>query len=211
MEHFPMELLAWFSRSQRLNFYSGAILAVAYGFFASAHYIGFKQTHDWTLLLFCLSEALTTVFLLFRSNPKTVSVVLMDWLIAIAGTFAPMLLRPAPWGLFPIAKYAIVLGMLIQIAGLFSLNRSLAIVAAKREIKTGGMYRFVRHPLYASYILMYSGYILKNTTIANLIIYVVTISLLFFRVLREEEHLAQDSQYREYMQKVNYRIIPFVF
>ena len=50
-----------------------------------------------------------------------------------------------------------------------------------------------------------------NTTLENLIIYFVTICLLFVRVFREEKHLAQDSSYCEYMLKVNYRIIPFVY
>lgn len=200
-----------FLQSKRLSFYSGAILAVTFGAFAYAHLSGFQRTREWMLLLFCFSEMLTAVFLLFRSNPKTVSVIQFDWLIGIAGTFAPLLLRPSPWGLAPFAKYAIVAGVMIQVAGLISLNRSLAIVAAKREIKTGGLYRFVRHPLYASYFLTFTGYVLMNTTTSNLIIYVITIGLLFIRVFREEEHLALDSLYREYMQKVNYRVIPFVF
>jgi protein-S-isoprenylcysteine O-methyltransferase Ste14 len=206
-----MNLLTWFSHSKRLNFYSGAILAVAYGTFAYAHLVGFRQTHEWTLLLFCVSETITTFFLVFRTDPKTVSVVRSDWIVAIVCTGAPLLLRPAPWGIAPLAKYAIAAGMMIQIGGLFSLNRSIAVVAAKREIKTGGLYRMIRHPLYAGYFLAYSGYVLKNTTAANLILYFVTIVLLFVRVYREEEHLAIDSKYREYMQKVTYRIIPFIY
>lgn len=206
-----MNLLIFFSRSKRLNFYSGIILAIAFVIFAVNHFSGFRRTHDVTLLLFCLSETLAIIFLIFRSDPKTVSVNHLDWLVGIAGTFAPLFLRPAAWGIAPHAKYAIAAGVLIQIAGLVSLNRSFAIVAAKREIKTGGLYRIVRHPLYASYLLTLSGYVLKNTNILNLILYVVSIGLLFIRVFREEKHLAQDIQYREYMQKVNYRIIPFVY
>jgi protein-S-isoprenylcysteine O-methyltransferase Ste14 len=211
MEHTVMELLTCFSNSRRANLYSGIILAIAYGTFAYAHLLGFQRTHEWTLLLFCFSETLAAGFLLIRSDPQTVSVVHFDWLVAIGGTFAPLLLRPASWGIAPLAKYAIVAGIMIQIAGLVSLNRSLAIVAAKREIKTGGLYRFVRHPLYASYFLTYSGYVLTNTNIRNLIVYVITICLLFIRVFCEEKHLAMDILYREYMQKVKYRVIPFVY
>lgn len=200
-----------FMQSRRLSLYSGILVAIFFGTFAYAHLVAFQRTHEWMLLLFCFSEMLTAVFMLFRSDPETVSVIHFDWLVGVAGTFAPLLLRPAAWGIAPFAKYVIVVGVIIQIAGLVSLNRSIAIVAAKREIKTKGLYRFVRHPLYASYFLTFSGYVLMNTTIENLIIYVITMGLLFVRVFREEKHLALDALYREYMQKVNYRVIPFVY
>lgn len=206
-----MELQPGFLNSRRLSLFSGIILAVAFGTFAYAQLKGFQRTHEWMLLLFCFSEMLTALFLLFRTDPETVSVNRFDWIVAIAGTFAPMLLRPASWGIAPYAKYAIAVGVMIQIAGLISLNRSIAIVAAKRKIKTEGLYRLVRHPLYAAYFLIFSGYVLMNTSLENLIIYVFTMALLFVRVFREEDHLSQDSTYREYMQTVSYRIIPFVF
>lgn len=198
-------------QSRRLSIFSGIILAIAFGTFAYAHLKGFQRTHEWMLLLFCFSEMLTAVFILFRSDPETVSVVHFDWIVGIAGTFAPLLLRPASWGIAPYAKYAIVVGVMIQIAGLVSLNRSIAVVPAKRKIKTEGLYRMVRHPLYAAYFLIFSGYVLMNSSVENLIVYVITMGLLFVRVFREEDHLAQDSLYREYMQKVSYRVIPFVF
>ncbi|HEY3308875.1 MAG TPA: methyltransferase [Desulfuromonadaceae bacterium] len=206
-----MELPTGFLQSRRLSLYSGTVLAIAFGAFGYTHLIGYQRSNDWMLLVFCFSEMLTAVFLVFRSAPETVSVDNFDWIIGIGGTFAPLLFRPSSFGLAPFAKYAIVAGVMIQIAGLVSLNRSLAIVAAKREIKTKGLYRFVRHPLYASYFLTFTGYVLMNTSMQNLIIYVTTMGLLFVRVFREEKHLALDTLYREYMQKVNYRVIPFVF
>lgn len=206
-----MELRKGFLQSRRLSVCSGIVVAIAYGSFAYAHLSGFRQTHEWMLLLFCFSETLTAVFLLLRSDPKTVSAIHFDWIIGIGGTFAPLFFRPASWGIAPYAKYAIVVGVVIQIAGLISLNRSIAIVAAKREIKTNGLYRVVRHPLYASYFLIFSGYILMNTNLENLIIYTITMGLLFVRVFREEKHLALDTLYQEYMQKVTYRVIPFVY
>jgi len=211
MEDSAMELQIEFLKSKRLSFYSGVLLVIAFGTFAYANLLGFQRTHDVMLLLFCFSEALTAVFILFRTNPETVSVNSFDWVAGIGGTFAPLLLRPAPWGIAPFAKYAIIAGVMIQIAGLISLNRSIALVAAKREIKTKGLYRFVRHPLYASYFLTFSGYVLMNTSIQNMIVYTLTISLLFIRLFKEEKHLILDHLYREYMQKVKYRVIPFVY
>jgi len=206
-----MEPQRSFLESGRVSFYSGVLVAIAFVIFASSHFVGFQRTGEWTLLLFCFSEALTAVFIFFRSSPETVSADRLDWIVGTVGTFAPLLLRPAPWGIAPWAKYAIIAGVMIQVAGLISLNRSIAIVAAKREIKTKGMYRLVRHPLYASYLVTFSGYVLMNSSIQNLVLYVLTITLLFLRCYKEETHLVTDPSYAEYMQKVNYRIIPFIY
>lgn len=206
-----MSSLSEFLQSKRANMYSGVILASIWGIFAYAHLMGFQKTQNWALLLFFFSETLTAGFYIFRSDPKTVSVVPFDWLVAIGGTFAPLFLRPTSWGMLPVASIAIMAGTCIQILGLLSLNRSFAIVAAKREIKSAWMYHIVRHPIYASYCLTFTGYLLANTSLANLLIYLTSIVFLCIRIFREEKHLALDSVYRAYMRKVRYRLIPLIF
>ena len=168
------------------------------------------ETGEWSLLLVSLSETLTTGFFLFRSIPKTVSAIPSDWLVAVAGSFAPLLLRPAAWGLLPSASILIALGTMLQIVSLLSLNRSFALVAARREIKTAWMYGIVRHPLYACYFLVFGGYVLVHTTLANLLVFAATMGFLWIRIRREERHLALDPTYRAYMLRVRYRLVPFV-
>ncbi|MFZ3206707.1 MAG: methyltransferase [Pseudomonas sp.] len=206
-----MNALPAIFQSRRVNFYSGVALAILWGFFAYAHFIQFQKTHEWALLIFCFSETLTAALYVFRSDPKTVSLIPFDWLVAIGGTFAPLFFRPTTWGVLPWASIAIIVGATIQILAVASLNRSLAIVAAKREIKTNWMYRIVRHPIYSSYCLTFTGYVLTNTSPANITIYAITIGLLCARIFREEAHLALDPLYREYMHDVRYRLIPFIF
>ena len=206
-----MSSLSEFLQSKRANVCSGIILATIWGVFAYAHLTGFQKTQNWALFLFFFSETLTAGFYLFRSNPKTVSVDPFDWLAAIGGTFAPLFFRPTSWGILPVASIAIMAGTCIQMLGLISLNRSFAIVAAKREIKSAWMYRIVRHPIYASYCLTFTGYLLANTSFANLLIYLASIVFLCIRIFREEKHLALDALYRTYMRKVRYRLIPFIF
>lgn len=198
-------------QSKRINFYSGAALATTWGIFAYAHLMQFQKTYELPPLLFCLSETLTAALYIFRSDPKTVSLIPLDWLIAIGGTFAPLFFRPTTWGILPWASVAILVGTTIQVLGVVSLNRSFALVAAKREIKTAWMYRIVRHPIYASYCLTFTGYVLTNTSSANVTIYAITIGLLCARIFREEAHLSFDPLYQEYMRGVRYRLIPFVF
>lgn len=187
------------------------LLAAFFGCFAYAHFSKFQETREWALLLVVISETLTAGFFIFRSNPKTVSLAPSDWLVAIAGSFAPLFLRPATWGMFPPASIAIALGTMLQIISLLSLNRSFALVAAKREIKTAWMYRIVRHPLYASYFLVFGGYVLVHTTLANLLVYAITMGFLCVRIFREERHLALDPAYRAYMLEVRHRLVPFMF
>lgn len=189
----------------------GSLLAFAWGMFSYAHLLGFRATGDFTYLLFCAAETLAAVLFLVRSEAVTVSRAALDWMLAISATFAPFLFTPAAWGILPQAKLLLVLGSSVQIVGLLSLNRSFGLVPAKREIKTTGLYKIVRHPLYASYFVSFTGYVLANTSIANLVVYASVISLLFFRLLREEKHLALDLEYRAYMQRVRYRLVPLIF
>lgn len=206
-----MNSLSGMLQSRRAHIYSGMLLAAFFGVFAYAHFSKFQETREWALLLVIISETLTAGFFIFRSNPKTVSLAPSDWMVAIAGSFAPLFLRPATWGMFPPASIAIALGTMLQIASLLSLNRSFAIVAAKRKIKTAWMYRIVRHPLYASYFMVFGGYVLVHTTLANLLVYAMTMGFLCVRIFREERHLAFDPAYRAYMLEVRHRLVPFVF
>lgn len=206
-----MNALPTLLRSKRANFAGAVVLAWAWGMFSYAHTLAFLSSGDWTYLLFAASETLAAVLFLLRSEAVTVSADPTDWLLAISATFAPFFFSPAADALLPDARLALVPGIAIQIAGLASLNRSYGLVAAKRTIKTGGMYRFVRHPMYASYLLSFTAYVLANTSAANALTYVVALALLLLRMLREERHLGLDPLYRAYMQQVPYRVLPWIF
>lgn len=198
-------------QSRWLSLSSGILLGLVWMTFAYVHMQRYLQTWELQLIILCVAETITVAFFIFRKTPETVSIVPLDWIIAIAGTLAPLFFRPSDWGILPQAKYAMIVGMVIQILSIISLNRSFALVAAKREIKTSKMYRLVRHPIYAGYVLIFTGYLLTNTTLFNLCLYVVSILCMLLRVLREEKHLAADSLYRDYMLKVRFRLIPYVF
>jgi protein-S-isoprenylcysteine O-methyltransferase Ste14 len=198
-------------KSRWAHIFSGVFLALIFGLFAYANMMGFLKTNEWSLLFFCFSETLIVAFFIFRSKPKTISVNPIDWVIAIGGTFSPLFFRPALWGILPLAKIAIIAGAIFEILSIISLNRSFALVAANREIKTTRMYGIVRHPLYASYTLITIGYVLTNTSLLNVLIYLIAMGFLCTRIFREEKHLALDTLYREYMLKVRYRLIPLIF
>lgn len=189
----------------------GLIMALAWGAFAILHVRAFQATGEWIYLVFCATETFTAIFFVLRTAPVTVSPNTGDWALAFAGTFASFLFEPAASGVLPDAAVLIYVGALLHLGGMLSLNRSIGMVPARRVVKTQGLYRLVRHPLYASYMISFSGYMLTNTSLRNVAVFGVTIALLAMRILREERHLSLDSNYREYMARVKFRVLPFVF
>ena len=203
--------LATLCRSSLSQVLIGAIMACAWIYFAVIHVRAFDSTGHWTYLIFCTTETLTALLFLARSNPVSVSRDPLDWMLAAAGTAAPFLFLPSATTLLPQAALLIAVGAVGHLTGMLSLNRSFGLVPALRVVKTGGMYRFIRHPLYASYLLTFSGYLLTNWSLRNLAVFCISMGLLAMRIDREERHLALDSAYREYMARVKFRILPFVF
>ncbi|CAN7254268.1 methyltransferase family protein [Massilia sp. LjRoot122] len=197
--------------SRGVSIASGFCLAILWLFFSVVHLQKYLETGELSLILLVIAETLSAVFYLLRTDPATVSTRPLDWLIAVAGTFSTFFFRPADYSLLHSANYLTSAGAVMLIFGLVSLNRSFALVPAKRVIKTSNMYRYIRHPLYASYFVMLSGYLLANFSITNALVYFAVISLLVARIHREEEHLMKDEAYRTYAGSTRYRIIPFVY
>ena len=197
--------------SRAMSLISGVFFSILWGYFAYKHLLAFRDTGDFSLLLFVIAETLAASFFIFRSSPKSVSISSYDWFIAVAGTFAAMFFTPTDSGIIPGASNAIIVGLFIQILALSSLNRSFAIVAAIRSIKTDKMYQFVRHPIYFSYCITFTGYVLAHTSYNNFLVYVTVIILLLLRIFKEEQHLSMEASYRDYMTRVRYRLIPFIF
>lgn len=200
-----------FVESVYMNVATGLLLSGLWGSFAYAHFIQYQKTGEFVFLLLIAAELITIGFYVIRHNPKSVSTSATDWLLAFVGTFVTLLSQPSDTGILPWAKNVMYLGIAIQILGLVSLNRSFALVAAQREIKTKKMYSFIRHPIYASYLITFTAYLLANTSIANAIIYSVFLGCMLLRIIREERHLSLDTSYRDYMSRVRYRLIPGVF
>ena len=197
--------------SKTLNVAMGLVLGAVWGYFGYRHLVAFQAYGIWAHLLYGCVETLIAAFFICRSAPQTVSTNPFDWLIGFIGSVTPSFFTPETSGILPGANNLLYVGLVLQLLGLISLNRSLAIVPAKRQIKTAGMYAFVRHPLYASHIVAMTGYVLANTSAANSVVYVIALVSLSIRIVREEKHLALDPAYREYMNKVRYRLVPFVF
>ncbi|MGH8614282.1 MAG: methyltransferase family protein [Gammaproteobacteria bacterium] len=187
-------------------------LVVLYGLFAQAHFVRFLESREPYLLLVVISESLVALMFLIRRADISKSTSAAEWIVGIAGTFLPMLLRPSTVVILPsVGSYVVAVGVFLQIGGLLSLNMSLGIVPANRGIRTTWMYRFVRHPLYASYVVTFSGYLIANYSILNVLIVCGSLVLMLCRIFFEERHLLADHAYQHYAQSVRWRLIPYVF
>ena len=88
---------------------------------------------------------------------------------------------------------------------------SFGLVAANRGVKTSGLYRLVRHPVYAGYVLSDCGYVFENPSLRNVALLAVGTIGQLVRITEEERLLAGDHTYRDYCGRVRYRLIPYVY
>ena len=166
--------------------------------------------------LVMVAETSVVIFVLLRRSTQAISMRLGDWLLAITATYAPLLIMPvatpdAVRVLIPAAVGLVILGNVIQIAAKLFLRRSFGIAPANRGIKTDGMYRFVRHPMYAGYALVHIGILALMPTLLNLAIYAIGWWAQILRLLAEERLLSEDPAYRDFMTKTRWRLIPGLF
>lgn len=196
-----------FGREMTINF----LLSGLFLYFAMQHVFTLMDGFRLSVLLYLIKVSTDVFFYLIRRIPKDVSISLYDWAIAIAGTFCVMFFQTTAGADSVFGQGLQFAGMGLQIFAMLSLNRSIGIVAANRGVQTNGLYRFVRHPLYFSYVIAFGGFVVSHPSAFNICVYVSAFSLWVLRLLAEERFLLKDEAYQEYSEKVRSRILPFVF
>jgi protein-S-isoprenylcysteine O-methyltransferase Ste14 len=198
-------MLDWLERGVLLGFY---------GFLVFRVLVSSGATDSLASLVVLLSEGLVVLLVLIRVRTVSVSRRPGDWLLAMSATAIPCLVQPAPEYtlLSPlIGAELMFMGILIQVHAKIVLGRSFGCVPAHRGLKLSGPYRFVRHPMYAGYLLTHVAFLLVNFTFWNLAVYALCYSLQIPRLLAEERLLRVDTQYAEYARRVRWRLVPGVF
>lgn len=166
----------------------------------------------WYPLLLLLSEGLVVVLLLIRRPTDRISTRGLDWALAAGGTFVVLLVDQGGAPLHgPLGAVLMLLGLAIHVGAKLSLFRSFGIVAANRGVKVGGLYRIVRHPMYAGYMLTHVGFLLVAPSLWNLAVYAVAWAFLVARIYAEEKVLSEDPAYQAFKGRVRFRLVPGLY
>jgi len=187
----------------------GTVLIIAL-FSVSVVHQYLRDTSRITLLVFLCAEVLTTCLAACSRVPRV-----RDWnplsvVMAVGAGFYFVAFRIELGArLIPemLAVGLQVAGVLFSIWAKCSLRRSFGILPANRGVVGGGPYRIIRHPIYFGYFVRDCGFLLANFGLQNLLIVVGHWSLQIGRIVREERLLSKDQTYRQYMQRVRYRLI----
>lgn len=186
-------------------------LATVTALFALAHFAYWRRTGDPKGMCFAVQETAIVLVAIMRRRPFAVSRRAVDWVCAVLGGYAVLLLRPgghAPDLLAHAGTVLQVVGAVGAAACVFTLGRNFGVVAANRGVTSHGPYRVVRHPLYAAYFVATIGYTLASPTVWNAFIVVASIALQMQRMWAEEAVLAATPEYRAYASAVPWRLIP---
>ncbi len=89
------------------------------------------------------------------------------------------------------------------------LSRTIKVQENQKVIDTG-LYGFVRHPMYSATLFLFLSVPIVLGSVYSFIVFLAYPFIIAERIKREEEFLLQELDgYREYKQKVKYRLIPF--
>ena len=91
------------------------------------------------------------------------------------------------------------------------LSRTIEVQDGQKVVDTG-LYGIVRHPMYAVTVLLFLSMPLVLGSVYALLIFLVYPFLIAKRIKGEEEFLEKELLgYKEYKQKVKYRLLPFIW
>ena len=196
----------------------------------------FNYWQAWVFLsVFALSSLAVTVYLM-KNDPKllerrmhggpTAEKELSQKIIMSAASigFAAILIVPAldhRWHWSAVPPYAVIAGNILIVLGwtvIFFVFRentftsaTIEVVADQRVVSTGP-YAVVRHPMYSGSLLYFLGIPIALGSWWGLLVGMLMMPVFVLRLFDEEKLLARNLPgYSEYMVRVKYRLVPFVW
>jgi protein-S-isoprenylcysteine O-methyltransferase Ste14 len=91
------------------------------------------------------------------------------------------------------------------------LSRTIEVQDGQKVIDSG-LYGIVRHPMYSATLILFLSMPLVLGSLYSFVIFLAYPFIIAKRIIHEEEFLEKELEgYKEYKQKVKYRLIPFVW
>jgi protein-S-isoprenylcysteine O-methyltransferase Ste14 len=197
----------------RWVFSTSTLATLWLAFFEANLKISLRVGHPVGAGMMLLELVVATLYVCRRQSLLT-SASWFAWFAAGIGTFGALAARPSQHPLGGLEQLYFVLqlaGALAAVTSLLTLGRSFGVVAANRGVRTGGPYRLVRHPAYGGGLLALTGYLLENPSPGNAVIVLTVTFFQLRRIHHEEKFLNGDASYREYRQRVRYRLLPYIY
>ena len=147
------------------------------------------------------------------------NVVKMSGLMFLLGFVVAGLGARLEWYMLPKAVVLVFVAMFLLAYALYAevlrentyLSRTIEVQENQKVIDTG-LYGIVRHPMYSATLLLFLSMPLVLGSIYSFIIFLAYPFIIAKRIKGEEEFLERELVgYREYKQKVKYRLIPFIW
>ena len=166
---------------------------------------------DW---IYVLQHFIVLGIALTRPRPKV-----RDYSIASSVAVGVAYLYPYAqviylrWSPGYVASPAVGLALVMLAAGLslvslLFIGRFFGVRPALRGLVTSGPYRFVRHPIYLSYVLADVGYNLQEWNFVTVFLVLIGWASLVYRIHAEELVLSEHTEWPAYVAIVRYRLIP---
>jgi protein-S-isoprenylcysteine O-methyltransferase Ste14 len=196
----------------------------------------FHYWQAWVfLVVFALSTWIPSVYVL-RTNPdglqqrmragpaaenRTVQkVVIVGWYLSLAAMLVVSALdhrfgwSPAPTAICVVGDVLVAVGlgamMLVVVQNTYA--AATVRVEADQKLVSTGLYGLVRHPMYAGNVIMMVGIPLALGSYWGLVFVISGPTVLALRIRDEEKLLREELDgYREYTQKVRYRLVPYMW
>jgi|SRR5581483_10967602 len=164
----------------------------------------FPPTLGSSLLL--LLTAWTVVLFMMRREARD-PMNARDMTLGLAGTIFLALLPRAGAG-NDLSNSVQIIGSTLGVAALAGLGRSFGVAPADRGLQQGGIYSIIRHPLYASELIFFSGFFLTRPSLYAGAIIATWWLIQVLRMYREERVI---DGYAAYKNRVRWRVIPLVW
>lgn len=211
--------------------YFGAFLALAALFFLPAGTLDYWQAWVYLAILF-IPMGFVLAYML-RNDPSLLErrfrlrekestekkIIPLSWLFFLAAFLLPGFDRRYGWSQVPVWMVIAADGLVLLGYGIVFLvfrqntyaSRVIE-VEEQQQVISSGVYAVVRHPMYVGTLLLYGASTLALGSWWAFLPILPIIGIIIARILDEERLLARDLPgYKEYMQKVRFRLIPGIW
>jgi len=203
--------IEWFLKSSLFN----ALLALICCFFAYRRIRLLMNAFSPFELGHLIFNIVLAALFLTRTRASVVTMNPAHWIVALITSFSGFFFvkgNASPSQACVLASQALIFcATVLEGAAVVTLGRSFGFLPALRQVRTGFIYKIIRHPMYLGCILVRLTYCVRNALLSNFILFALIVFLYAIRTKQEEEILSNNGVYVGYMRQVKYRLIPGLF